>query len=245
MIHGASAVYYREILILRRRLSRLVPSWSVSPLLYLIAFGYAMGKQVTVQGHSYMEFLIPGLIAMSSMTHAFAISSEINIARFYWHIFEEIQAAPVSDLSYVTGEVLAGMTRAILAILVILVLGLLFGVVLSCNAWFWLAILLNSFVFASLAVGLAMLVKSHADQTLLTSFVITPMAFLGGTFFPVENFPAWTQKIIYLLPLTHAATSIRAAAFGDVPALSSLVILAVIGSLFFYISVLCVKKAKD
>ena len=245
MIQGAFAVYYRELLILRRRLSRLIPSWSISPLLYLIAFGYAMGKHVTIEGHTYMEFLLPGLIAMSSMTQAFAISSEINIARFYWHIFEEIQAAPVSDLSYVIGEVLAGMTRAILAIMVILVLGFLFGVVVSCNIWFWLAILLNSFVFASLAVGLAMLVKSHQDQTLVISFVITPMAFLGGTFFPVENFPAWAQKAIYFLPLTHASTSIRTASFGDMPSLSSFFILAVIGSLFFYISVLCVKKAKD
>ena len=245
MIQGALSVYYRELLILKRRLSRLVPSWSVSPLLYLIAFGYAMGKHVTIDGHTYMEFLVPGLIAMSSMTQAFAISSEINIARFYWHIFEEIQAAPVSDLSYVTGEVLAGMTRAFLAVTMILILGLLFGVVLSCNAWFWLAIGLNSFVFASLAVGLAMLVKSHADQTLLTSFVITPMAFLGGTFFPVENFPVWAQKALYLLPLTHAATTIRTASFGEIPSLLSFVILAIIGSLFFYVSVLCVKKAKD
>lgn len=245
MIQGAISVYYRELLILKRRLSRLVPSWSVSPLLYLIAFGYAMGKHVTIDGHTYMEFLIPGLVAMSSMTQAFGISSEINIARFYWHIFEEIQAAPVSDLSYVIGEVLAGMTRAFLAITVILILGLLFGVVLSCNVWFWLAIGLNSFVFSSLAVGLAMLVKSHADQTLLTSFVITPMAFLGGTFFPVENFPAWAQKAIYLLPLTHAAKAIRTASFGRVPSLSSFAVLTVIGSLFFYVSVLCVKKAKD
>jgi len=137
------------------------------------------------------------------------------------------------------------MTRAILAILVILVLGLLFGVVLSCNIWFWTAVLLNSFVFASLAVALAMLVKSHADQTLVTSFVITPMAFLGGTFFPVENFPAWAQKVIFLLPLTHASTSIRTASFGGMPSLMSLFILAVIGCIFFYIAVLCVKRAKD
>ncbi len=245
MIHGAWAVYFRELLILRRRLTRLIPSWCVSPLLYLIAFGFAMGKHVTMDGHTYMEFLIPGLIAMSSMTQAFAISSEINIARFYWNIFEEIQAAPVSDISYVAGEVLAGMTRAFLAILVILILGLLFGVALSLNAWFWLAILLNSFLFASLAVGIAMLVKSHADQSLMTSFVITPMAFLSGTFFPLENFPVWAQNIIYFLPLTHAAAAIRTASFGNRPSWASLMILSVIGIFFFCVSVWCVKKAKD
>jgi len=245
MIHSLLAVYYREMLIMRRRLTRLIPSWSVSPLLYLIAFGYAMGKNVAIDGHSYMEFLIPGLIAMNSMTQSFAIASEINIARFYWHIFEEIQAAPVSDFSYVAGEVLAGMTRALLSTCVILILGLLFGVVLSCNLMFWLGVLLNSFVFASLAVGLAMLVKSHGDQVLLTSFVITPMAFLGGTFFPLENFPAWGQTLIHLLPLTHAAKAIRAASLGNTPPLFSYTVLAVTGSIFFAISVLCVKRAKD
>ena len=122
---------------------------SVSPLLYLVAFGYAMGNAVKVDGYTYMEFLIPGLVAMSSMTQAFAIANEINIARFYWHIFEEFQAAPLSNIAYVTGEVLAGVTRALLSVIVILVFGVVFGVVLSWNLWFWFAVLLNSFVFAS------------------------------------------------------------------------------------------------
>lgn len=244
-MHSLFAIYYREMLIMRRRLTRLVPSWSVSPLLYLIAFGYAMGKHVSVGGHSYMEFLIPGLIAMNSMTQSFAIASEINIARFYWHIFEEIQAAPVNDFSYVAGEVLAGMTRALLSTTVILILGLMFGVTLTCNFMFWLGVLLNSFVFASLAVGLAMLVQSHGDQVLLTSFVITPMAFLGGTFFPLENFPVWGQNLIHLLPITHAAKAIRTASFGDIAPISSYIILAVTGCVFFTMSVMCVKRAKD
>lgn len=245
MIQGALAVYYRELLILKYRMSHLIPSWAVSPLLYLIAFGYAMGRHVEMGGHTYIEFLIPGLVAMNSMTQAFSISSEINIARFYWHIFEEIQASPVSDMSYVAGTVLAGMTRGLLAAIVILVLGRLFGVTLSLNAWFWTAALLNSFVFASLAVWLAMVIRSHADQMLMTGLVITPMAFLGGTFFPLENFPGWAQILVELLPLTHAAATIRAAAFGQTVSLVSLSILGILGSLFFIIAVLCIKKAKD
>lgn len=169
MMRGWSAIYYREILILRRRSARLLATWSVSPLLYLLAFGYAMGKKVTIQGHTYIEFLIPGLIAMTSMTQSFAIGSEINIARFYWHIFEEFQVAPISDAAFVLGEVLAGMTRAVLAGCVILVMGSVFGVFLSYNFLFWSAFLLNSLIFSSLAVGLAMLIKSHADQAMVTS----------------------------------------------------------------------------
>ena len=245
MIKGFTAVYFREMLILRRRLSRLISAWSVSPLLYLIAFGYAMGKNITIQGHTYMEFLLPGLAAMTSMTQAFAIGSEINIARFYWHIFEEFQSAPVSNVAYVLGEVMAGMTRALLAGGVILILGAFFGVVLSYNPYFWLAFLLNSFIFASLAVGLAMLVKSHADQSMLTSFIITPMAFLGGTFFPVEHLPAWSQKILYLLPLTHAADAIRASSFGHSPNPRDYLVLAGLGVCAFIFSILTVNSARD
>ena len=246
MLNGFIAVYLREVLILKRRIKRQLLTMSVSPLLYLIAFGYAMGDTVRFDGHTYMEFLIPGLIAMSSMTQAFAISTDINVARFYWHIFEEFQAAPISDAAYVAGEVMAGMTRAFISVGVILIIGLFFNVNLNYgNPLFWLAIGLNSFVFASLAVGLAMLVKSHADQSMLTSFIITPMAFLGGTFFPVDRLPVWAQDIIYLLPLTHASKVIRQTAFGILPDSSHYLLLAIIGVLFFLLALKCVSQARD
>lgn len=245
MIKGWDAIYFRELLILKRRLTRMLASMSVSPLLYLVAFGYAMGGQVQIDGHTYMEFLIPGLVAMSSMTQSFGIASEINISRFYWHIFEEFQAAPISNMAYVTGEVMAGMTRALIAVSVILILGLLFGVFLSYNLLFWLAIILNSFVFASVAVAVAMLVKSHADQAMVTNFIITPMAFLGGTFFPVDRLPEWSQKLLYFLPLTHASKSIRSAAFGQDPQIVSFIILFVVGCICFFTAFMCVNRAKD
>jgi Nod factor-specific ABC transporter NodJ protein len=244
MIRGWTAVYLRELLILRRRLAKLIPSWSVSPLLYLIAFGYAVGHHVEVGNHSYLEFLLPGLVAMASMTQAFAIASEINIARFYWHIFDEFQAAPISNLAYVLGEVASGMTRAVLASSVILVLGLCFGVVLSYKALFWTALLLNAFIFASLAVGCAMHVKSHADQSLLTNFIITPMAFLGGTFFPLSHLPEWGQKLLALLPLTHAAHAVRTAAFQEPVQIMDFLVLIGVGGLCFLFALLSVNRAK-
>ncbi len=245
MIRGYFAVYYRELLIMKRRLPKMIATMSVSPLLYLIAFGYAMGGNVNVDGHSYMEFLIPGLIAMSSMTQAFSIASEINIARFYWHIFEEFQAAPINSFAYVLGEVCAGMTRAVLSVIVIILIGFLFGVSICINFYFIAAVLLNSFLFASLAVGMAMLVKSHADQAMFSSFVITPMAFLGGTFFPLDNLPLWAQKILSFLPLTHASNAIRKAAFGEIPEILSYIVLFFTGIIIILWAFWCVDKAKD
>ena len=245
MTAGWYPVYLRELIIMRRRLGRMLASMSVSPLLYIIAFGYAMGPEATVDGRSYLEFLLPGLVAMSSMTQAWSIATDINVARFYWHVFEEFQAAPIRNSAYVLGEVLAGITRALGATLVILILGAVFGVFISCQPWFWLAVFLNALVFAGLAVALAMLVKSHADQGLLSSFVITPMAFLGGTVFPVERLPQWAQYVVEALPLTHASRAIRTAAHGDTPSLVSLLILAVLGAAVFVWAYYCVNRARD
>ena len=242
---GCLAIYRRELLILKKKFFRQMASMSVSPLLYLVAFGMGMGQGVQVQGRSYIEFLIPGLVAMSSMTQAFAIASEINIARFYWRIFEEFQAAPIRNIAYVTGEVLAGITRALLSVALIILIALISGVVLSYGVFFWLAVILNSFLFASLAVCLAMVVKSHADQALLTNFFITPMAFLGGTFFPVERMPLWAQELLNLLPLTHAAKTIRSAAFGLSVECSSYLLLIGLGTILFVLAFLCVNKAKE
>ncbi|MEJ5366449.1 MAG: ABC transporter permease [Desulfosoma sp.] len=239
------AVYLREMLILRRRFFRQLFSWSVAPLLYLVAFGYGMGRHVTVQGVDYLDFLIPGLAAMTSMTQAFAIGSEINIARFYWHIFEEFQAAPMSHVEYVLGEVLAGVSRAVLAGLVIIGLGASFGVVLSYNAYFWGAFVLNSLVFSGLAVALAMLVKSHADQAFMNNFIITPMAFLGGTFFPLSHLPPWAQEMLRFLPITHAASAMREAALGRTPDLFAYILLAVLGAAAFAGAVFTVDRARD
>jgi Nod factor-specific ABC transporter NodJ protein len=242
---GMLAIYQRELLILRKRFFRQLASMSVSPLLYLVAFGLGMGRNLRVGQHSYMEFLIPGLVAMNSMIQAFAIASEINVARFYWHIFEEFQAAPIRNISYVTGEVLAGITRALLSVVLILLIAALSGVALSYNFYFWLAVALNAFVFASLAVGLAMIVKSHSDQALLTNFFITPMAFLGGTFFPVDRMPEWVQYTLHFLPLTYASKAIRTAAFGEPPDLSSYLLLALLGAVLFVLAFHCVNRARE
>jgi ABC-type multidrug transport system permease subunit len=244
-MNGFFAVYLREMLILKRRIKRQLSGMAVSPLLYLIAFGYAMGGEVRFGDHSYLEFLIPGLAAMASMTQSFAIAQDINVARFYWYIFEEFQAAPISNLSYVAGEVLAGMTRAFLGIFVILLLALPFGIILHYGPLFWLALFLNSFAFASLAVALAMRVRSHADQSLLTSFVITPMVFLGGTFFPMERLPAWAQKILSILPLTHCSGAVRHVALGEPAGWAAFVVLPAFGVAFFLFALGSVNKARD
>jgi ABC-type multidrug transport system permease subunit len=239
------AIYLRELRILRTRLPMLVGSMSVAPLLYIIAFGLALGQDVDIAGHGYMRFLLPGLVALSSMTQAFSIAGEINIARFYWNVFDEIQASPVRDAAYVAGEVLAGATRGVMAALVIVAFGFVFGEAIRIGPLFWLAVTLNSLVFASLAVALAMVVRDHSMQMMLNTFLITPMAFLGGTFFPVDRLPQWAQAILQVLPITHATRIIRSAALDGKLEILPLFILAVMLALLFTLATHRVKRARD
>ncbi len=172
---GAWPVFLREMLILRRRMPKQLASWLVSPLLYFTAFTCAMGG-VTVNGLPYIDFLVPGLVAMASMTQAWAIAVDINIARFYWHMLDEFMTCPLSASGYVAGETAAGIVRAMGASVIIMIIGTLAGVHVNLLApGLWLALVLNAWFFSGLAIMMALLVKSPADHALLCNFVITPM----------------------------------------------------------------------
>ncbi len=245
MSHQIWAVYLRELKILKTRLPMTLAAAGVTPLLYFVAFGMALGGGMTVDGEDYLRFLLPGLVALSSTTQAFSIAGEINIARFYWKVFEEIQASPVRDWAYVAGETLAGVTRGLMAAVGILALGRLFGVHLGLGPFFWMAVLLNSLVFSALAVALAMWVKEHATQMLLNTFFITPMAFLGDTFFPLDRLPQGLQAVLYALPITHASRAIRRAALGGTTDPIALALLALMFAVFFFLATRLVQAARD
>ncbi len=239
------AVILRELIILKRKFWRYFFSFSIAPLLYFITFGWAGRQSLSPGDMGYSAFLLPGLIAMSAMTNSFALSTEINVARFYWKTFDEIRTAPVADWAYVIGEMAGGMIRGFLAAVIVVIMGLLFRVPLNLSPLLAVSVLLTALVFSALAVSTAMLAKSHADQGMLSSFVITPMAFLCGTFFPVETYPSWLQWLIELLPLTPASHLVRAVAAGQPLPLVSFAYLMVIGAVFIVIAILIIRRTQD
>lgn len=210
MLHGVRAIYLRETLILRRKLFKTLLASAVSPALFLLAFGYGVGRGAQVGGVDYLAFLLPGLLTMSSMNQAYGIATEINISRFYFKVFEEYLLAPLQRWQIIVGESCYGITKGLIPVVIIGIYSLFCGVSLNFGPLFLLALLLHLAIFSLLGFVAAMIVKSHSDQATINAFLITPMMFLSGTFFPVEQMPLAIRAVASIFPLTYSTQLIRA-----------------------------------
>ena len=206
-------VFLREMLLFKRKLFRLGYLFSslFVPFLYLFAFGLGLGRSVRVSGGTYLEYLLPGLVAMTSMVNSYNwIATSINLGRLYFKTFQVLIQAPVSPSSIMLGEILSGMVRGLFASSMIIIAGFIVGKGSAMVSYlFLIALLLNCFLFASLGVVVGMITKSHEETSVYSNFFILPMAFFSGTFFPIERIPMFLKWIILILPLTHTNILMR------------------------------------
>jgi ABC-2 type transport system permease protein len=232
---GWYPIFLREMLLFRRKLLKLGYLFSamISPVIYLIAFGFGLGKSVQISGTGYLGFLIPGLVAMSSMNNSYTwVSSALNLNRLYFKTFQVFIQSPISPSSIMIGEVLAGMVKGLFASSLIIIVGFASSRDFSINMLFVAALILNCFLFASLGVITGMRTKSHEDTATYSNFFIMPMAFFSGTFFPVNKMPILIKTVIYMMPLTHTNILIRKPQI-DSEGLISLGVLVLYAAVFF------------
>jgi ABC-type multidrug transport system permease subunit len=180
------------------------------PLLYLLAFGLGLGNSVKVSGVSYLDYLLPGMVAMSSMIDSYTwVGNGLTMGRLHLGTFQIYIQAPISAPAIVLGQVLYGIVRGGFSSLILLGVGYLLGSGLRLNPIFILALLLNCVLFASFGVVVGMRARSLEDTANFTNFFIMPMAFFCGTFFPIDWMPKILRVIIRLLPLTYTNRLLR------------------------------------
>ena len=234
------AVLWEEWIVFKRRFWKITSSALVSPLLYMIAFGWGMGKDVHVNGYPYINFIVPGIVAMTTMNTSYsAVSVLLSINRIYDKTFEQFLIAPISSHRYVAAKVLAGALRGMYAGFLILTVAFLSGVHIKINSMFLLIMFVNGLAFSCLGFYAALAVDSHADMNRFSTYILTPMTFLCGTFFSPENMPGVVKKVIYALPLTHASGGLRSiATVGS----AQWVNVAVLFAYFIILFIICIKK---
>ena len=217
-------LFWGEWLDLRVRIAQIAATGLISPLIYILAFGLGLGSSLDQvmeppMGDSYLEFILPGMVALSSMTISFGGTTfSICGDRLFTKTFEELLLLPVHPLALHLGKMLAGIVRGMMTAGSVIFLAILF----TQNLWafinplFILLVILNSAVFAGIGVLVGLRVKSLETVGLYNNFLIVPMSFLGGTFFDPTTLPLALKVIVYCLPLTYTTIGLRAAAYAPI-----------------------------
>ncbi|GAB5047403.1 ABC transporter permease [Thermodesulfovibrio sp. TK110] len=241
-------VFIKEMLQFKRKLLRLgyIFSAMMAPIIYLVTFGLGLGRTVKLsEGTDYLTFLLPGLVAMSSMNNSYSwVASSLNLSRLYFKTFQVYIQSPIKPFSIMIGEVLAGMVKGLFASLLIIAVGFVVPSKFSINLIFVLTLLLNCFMFACLGVITGMITKSHEDTATYSNFFIMPMAFFSGTFFSLDRIPMIFKPIIYIMPLTHTNILIRKT-FIDTEGVVSLFVIIFYCVSFFLIGSFLMKRYSE
>lgn len=229
-LQAIRAIYIFEMSRFFRTLMQSFVSPVISTSLYFVVFGTAIGSRIeSVEGISYGAFIVPGLIMLSVMTQATANASfGIYFPKFIGTIYE-LLSAPVSFLEIVIGYVGAAATKA-----------LFIGCVILCTAWFFVDLtiahpvamiaflLLTCLSFALMGFIIGIWAQNFEQLQLIPLLVITPLVFLGGSFYSISMLPPVWQTVTMFNPVVYLISGFRWAFFGtaDVPIALSLFAIA-------------------
>ena len=171
----------------------------IAPLMYLIVFG--MGIQTTSHGQPYLNFLIPGVVSLTTMNGSFnAIAQNLNVQRLYEKAFDQVMISPTPLWQFIAGQIIGGSLRGLYAGGIILLLTAPIETGLIFNGW--------SFLVSFLA-------KNHADVPRFSNYIIMPMAYLCNTFFSTEKLPGFIGKFVSALPLSQTSHLMRSISSGE------------------------------
>lgn len=232
---------WREFL---RDFYKITLAATVSPLMYLLVFG--LGIQTTSHGEPYLNFLVPGIVAMSTMTGSFsAVAQNMSVQRLYEKALDQVMVSPTPLWQFIFGQVIGGALRGMYAAGVILLITLPISRSLVFNGWSFLIMFLNGTVFATIALVLSFLAKSYSDAPRYTAYIIVPMSFLCNTFFSTDQMPMGFRQVIGALPLSQASDMIRRISAGGQPGVLGFVVLLIYLVIFSGLSVAFIYRKKN
>ena len=210
-IYAVRAIYTFEMARAFRTLSQSIVSPVLSTSLYFLVFGSAIGSRITeIDGVSYGSFIVPGLIMLSLLTQSIANASfGIYFPRFTGTIYE-VLSAPVSYVEILIGYVGAAATKSIILGLIILATAGLF-VDLEIAHWFWmlLFLVLTSVTFSLFGFILGIWADGFEKLQIVPLLVITPLTFLGGSFYSIDMLPPFWQTVTLFNPVVYLISGFR------------------------------------
>ncbi len=195
---------------LRIWIQTLVPP-AITISLYFIIFGSLIGSRIgEMGGFDYMSFIVPGLIMMTVITNSYSnVASSFFSAKWQRNI-EEMLVAPVPNWVIVAGYVGGGMARGILVGLIVTSVSLLFVDIKIHNIWVIIAtVSLTSATFSLGGLINAIFANSFDDISIIPTFVLTPLTYLGGVFYSISLLPEFWQGVSQINPIVYMVNAFR------------------------------------
>jgi len=213
----------------------------MSSFLYIFIFGFSLGGRIeTVQGVPYLTFLIPGLMMMYIIEGSYAnTSSSLFISRWANNI-EELLVTPLSYLEMVAAILIGGLARSLVVTTGVYLVSLCFVQSVPVHPlWTVFFIIFVSLTFSSVGMIVALFAEEFEHLSLMTTFVITPLVFLGGVFHSVTMVPAALRWITHFNPMFYMVSGLRYGMLGraDVPLWQSASVVLVFFAVLFSVTV--------
>jgi ABC-2 type transport system permease protein len=230
---------------LRIWVQTLVPP-AITMSLYFVIFGNLIGKRIgEMGGFTYMEFIVPGLIMMSIITSAYSnVSSSFFSAKFQRNV-EELLVAPVPTWVIIMGFVGGGVARAVLI-----------GIMVTCVSMFFVDVQIHNFLvifvtliltatlFATAGLINGIYAKTFDEISIIPTFVLTPLTYLGGVFYSLTLLPDFWQMVSQVNPIVYMVNGFRFGFLGvsDVDYMVSLLLLIGFNAVLFTVAYRLLKK---
>jgi len=211
----------KEILRFSRIWLQTVLPPAITTVLYYIIFGNLIGSRIgEMDGFSYIEFIVPGLILMSVITNSYSNVVSSFFSSKYMHHVEELVISPVPNWIILAGFVGGGVARGVIVGITVTVVSLFFTD-LSVNnyAWTLMTFVLTSMLFALAGFINAIYANSFDDITIIPTFVLTPLTYLGGVFYSINMLPEFWQTVSLANPVLYMVNAFRYGLLGvsDIP----------------------------
>jgi len=209
-------IVIKEILRFSRIWLQTIVPPAITMSLYFVIFGQLIGSQLSdIDGYSYMDFIVPGLILMAVITNSYSnVVSSFYGTKFHHHI-EELLISPVSNITILAGFISGGIARGLTVGLVVTLVSLFFTRLNIDNLPLTLLVaLLTSILFSLAGFINAVFAKSFDDISIIPTFVLAPLTYLGGIFYSIEMLPDFWQNISLFNPVLYMVSAFRQGILG-------------------------------
>ncbi|HEV2614738.1 MAG TPA: ABC transporter permease [Gammaproteobacteria bacterium] len=239
--------------LLRSEVRRFMRIWTqtllpsvITMVLYFVIFGNLVGSQLkAIDGFTYMQYITPGLVMMSVVTNSYLNT----VSSFYFLRFQrsmdELVISPMSNLVILLGFVLGGTIRGLLVGALVLIVGLFFAHLALTHIFLMVfTAFLAAMMFSLMGLLNGMYARSFDDISIIPTFVLTPLTYLGGVFYSIHMLSPFWQKISYLNPILYIVNALRYGLLGvtDIPIYYGLSMMVMFVAVLFAVNLRLLNK---